>query len=179
MLIRLVPPSPHPTILYGVTFPSVLALHDLGPSATIPAAWSSQLQIITSILQFEPPSSIHMLDRAVGLVARVHEVSMDVSQKEFVLRFVDGRVTNIPMNSDCVRMLLGVVLDVKGCSESESQRGSMDGSACSGSTVASTEDPPSGKCPTKSPKPGKHKRQRSLLFSLMSYVRPSRELTSL
>lgn len=178
MLIRLVPPSPHPTILYGLTFPSVLSLHDLGPSATIPAAWSSQLHILTSILQLEPPSSIHMLDRAVGLVARVHEVSMDVPHKEFVLRSVDGRVINVPMNSDCVRMLLGVALDVKGCSESECQRNSMEGSGCSGSTAGSAEDLPSGSSLAKSPKPGKHKRQRSLLFSLISYVCPSKELTS-
>lgn len=178
MIIRLIPPSPHPTILYGLTFPHVLSLHDLGPSATIPAAWGSQLQILTSILQLEPPSSVHMLDRAVGLVARVQEVSMDVPQKEFVLRFVDGRVTNVPMNSDCVRMLLGVVVDVKGCSEPESQRNSMESSACPGSTAGSAEDLPSGGGPTKSPKPGKHKRQRSLLFSLISYVCPFNESTS-
>lgn len=176
MLIRLIPPFPHPTILYGVTFPSVLSLPDLGPCATMPAAWSSQLQILTSVLLLEPPSSIHMLDRAVGLVARVHEVTMDVPQKEFVLRFIDGGETNIPMNSDCVRMLLGVVLDVKGCSEPESQRNSTEGSACPGSTAGSAEDIPPGGSPTKSSKPGKHKKQRSLLFSLISYVRPLKKI---
>ena len=168
MLIRLIPPSPHPTILYGLTFPHVLSLHDLGPSATMPAAWASQLQILTSVLQLEPPSNIHMLDLAVGLAARVHEVTMDVQHKEFMLRFVDGRVTHIPMNSDCVRMLLDVVVDVKGCTEPESQRNSMEGGACARSTASSAEDLPSGS--TKSPKPGKHKRQRSLLFSLVSCV---------
>ncbi|KAH0831258.1 hypothetical protein J3R83DRAFT_13891 [Lanmaoa asiatica] len=172
MLIRLVPPSPHPTILYAVTFPNVLPLHDLGPSATLPAAWSSQLQIITSILQLKPPSSIHALDRAVGLVARVHEVSMDVPQKEFMVRFVDGREISIPMNSDCVRMLLSVAVDVKGCSEPESQRNSMEGSACPGSTVGSAENLPPGGNPTKPPKSGKHKRQRSFLFSLISSLVP-------
>lgn len=170
MLIRLIPPSPYPTILYAVTFPSVLSPQSLGPAATTPAAWSSQLQLMTSILTLEPPSNIHMLDRAVGLVARTREVSMDVPQKEIVVRFVDGRVVNIPMNSDCVRMLLGVALDVKGCSEPESQRNSMESSA---------EDIPSGSSSTKPSKPGKHKRQRSLLFSLISYVRPVHELTSL
>ncbi|KAF8452637.1 hypothetical protein L210DRAFT_3639122 [Boletus edulis BED1] len=178
MLIRLLPPVPHPTILYGLTFPHVLSLQDLGPGATMPAAWSSQLQILTSALLLEPPSSIHMLDRGVGLVARVDEVTMDVPRKEFVLRFVDGRVINIPMNSDCVRMLLGVVVDVKGCSESESQRGSMEGSVCPGSTFGSAEDFPSGGSPAKSTKSGKHKRQRSLLFSLISSLVP-KSLSSL
>lgn len=168
MLIRLVPPSPHPTVLYGLTFPSFLPLHNLGPGATIPAAWSSQLQILTSVLYLEPPSSIHMLDRAVGLVARVREVTMDVLQKEIDVRFVDGRAVIIPMNSDCIQMLSSVVVDVKGCSEPESPRNSMEGSACPGSTAGSTEGLSSGGSPTKSPKPGRHKRQRSLLFSLIS-----------
>lgn len=168
MLISLVPPSPHPTILYGLAFPSVLPLHKLGPGATIPAAWSSQLQILTSVLYLEPPSSIHMLDRAVGLVARVREVTMDITQKEIEVRFVDERVVIIPMNSDCARMLSSVVVDVKGCREPESQRNSMEGSACPGSTAGSTEGLPSGGSPAKSPKSGRHKRQRSLLFSLIS-----------
>lgn len=168
MLIRLIPPSPHPTILYGLTFPNVLPLHDLGPGATLPAAWSSQLQILTSILHLEPPSSIHVLDRAVGLVARVKEVCMDVPQKEIEVRFIDERVVIIPMNSDCVRMLSGVALDVKGCSEPESPRNSMESSACPASTTGSAEDLPSGGSLTKSPKSGRHKRQRSLLFSLIS-----------
>lgn len=179
MLIRLIPPSPHPAVLYALTFPNVLSLQSLGPGATIPAAWSSQLQIITSFLQLEPPSSIHLLDRAVGLVARTREVSMDIPQKDIMVKFIDGRVVNIPMNSDCVRMLLGVVLDVKGCSEPESQRNSTEGSACSGSMTGSAENIPSGSGPTKSPKLGKHKRQRSLLFSLISYVSLSHELSFL
>lgn len=110
-----------------------------------------------------------MLDRAVGLVARTREVSMDVRRKEIVVHFIDGRVVHIRMDSDCVRILEGVALDVKGCSEPESQRNSMEGSA---DNLPST----SGSSPIKSPKSGKHKRQRSLLFSLISYVRPFHEL---
>lgn len=109
-----------------------------------------------------------MLDRAVGLVARVHEVSMDVTRREIKVWFIDGRETIIPMDSDCVRMLSSVVVDVKGYSEPESQRNSMEGSAASGSMAGSAEDLPSGGSPTRSPKLGKHKRQRSLLFSLIS-----------
>lgn len=169
MLIRLIPPPPHTAILYGLSFPNVLPLETLGPGA-VPPAWSSQLQILTSFLQLDTPSSIHMLDRAVGLVSRTREVSMNVPLEEIVVKFVDGRVVNIPMNSDCVRILSGVVLDVKGCRDSESQRDSMEGSACSGSIAGSGEDLPSS--PAKPLKLGKHKRQRSLLFSLISYVSP-------
>lgn len=170
MIIRLIPPSPHPKILYGVTFPSILPLPDISLSPTIPVAWSSQLQLITSILQFEPPSNVHMLDRSVGLVARIHELTMDVPQKEFVVRFVDERVVYVPMSSDCIQMLQGVVIDVKGCSEPDSQRNSTESSTCPGSFAGSAEDIPTASNPTKPPKPGKHKRQRSLLFSLISYV---------
>ncbi|KAG8216128.1 hypothetical protein J3R82DRAFT_8131 [Butyriboletus roseoflavus] len=138
----------------------------------MPPAWSSQLQILTSIFHLEPPSSIHMLDRAVGLFARVHLVSMDLTQKVIEVRFIDGREITIPMNSDCVRMLSSVVAGVKGCSEPESQRDSMEGSACSGSTAGSTEDLPPGGSPTRPSKSGKHKRQRSLLFSLISSLVP-------
>ncbi|KAG9308305.1 hypothetical protein JVU11DRAFT_12068 [Chiua virens] len=170
MRICLIPPSPHPTILYGLTFPSVLALPGFSPNATIGPAWSSQLQLLSSVLQLEPPSNIHMLDRAVGLVARVEELCMDVPQKEIMVKFVDGRAIIIPMNSDCVRILLGVAVDVKGCNEPESQRSSMESGAYPGSTTGSIEDPPPS--PTKSSKRGKHKRQRSLLFSLISLLVP-------
>ncbi|KAF9224936.1 hypothetical protein BS17DRAFT_57871 [Gyrodon lividus] len=177
MLIRLVPPSPHPTVLYALTFPNVLPLPHLHPNATIPVAWASQLHLLTSILDLEHPSSIHMFDRAVGLVVRAQEVCLDVSQGEIRVSFVDGRVMKTAMNPDCVRMLLGVVDDVKACSEPEGHRSSLEGSACA-SIASSTEDlPPPGGSPTKSHKLGKHKRQRSLLFSLISSLVP-RSLSS-
>ncbi|KAF9238099.1 hypothetical protein BU15DRAFT_75489 [Melanogaster broomeanus] len=176
MLIRLVPPSPHPTILYGLTFPKVLPLPHLNPNTTVPAAWASQLHLLTSILQLEHPSSIHMFDRAVGLVARVHEVCLDVPRKEITVVFVDERVTKISMNPDCVRMLVGVADDVRGCKEPDGSRNSLEGSTCTsacGSIASSTEDlPSSGGSPAGSQKPGKHKRQRSLLFSLISSLVP-------
>ncbi|KIJ64792.1 hypothetical protein HYDPIDRAFT_39992 [Hydnomerulius pinastri MD-312] len=175
MLIRLVPPTPHPTILYALTFPNALPLPEI--HAPMPAAWGSQLHLFTSILQLEHPTSIHMFDRAVGLVARVHEVNLDVPRKEITVSFVDGRALKIAMNPDCVRMLLGVVDDVQAYSEPEGHRNSLESSACAsacGSTASSTEDLPSGG-PVSSPKPpklGKHKRQRSLLFSLISSLVP-------
>ncbi|KIK98875.1 hypothetical protein PAXRUDRAFT_623339 [Paxillus rubicundulus Ve08.2h10] len=171
MLIRLVSPFPHPTVLYGFSFPTVLPLPHLNPNATTPAAWASQLHLLTSILELKHPESIHMFDRAVGLVARAQEVCLDIPQKEITVSFVDGRGVKIAMNPDCVRMLLGVVDDVKACSEPEGHRNSLEGGACAG-IASSSEDLPSRDSPTRSQKLGKHKRQRSLLFSLISSLVP-------
>ncbi|KAG1859202.1 hypothetical protein F4604DRAFT_1160385 [Suillus subluteus] len=169
MLIRLVPSVSHGTVLYNVSFPINF------PNLPTPPAWSNQLHILTSVLRLEPPQNIHVFDRSVGLVARITEVIFDVPAKEVVVSFVDGRIEKLPMNSQCMQMLQGVVDDVKACSELESRRDSFEcpTSASICSSVVSSQDIPSiSSAPPKSPKLSRHKKQRSLLFSLISSLVP-------
>lgn len=164
MLIRLVPSVSHGTVLYNVSFPINI------PNLPTPPAWSNQLHHLTSVLRLEPPQNIHVFDRSVGLVARITEVMFDLPTKEVVVNFVDGRIEKLPMNSHCMQMLQGVLDDVKTCTEQESRRDSFEYATSTSicSNAVSSQDIPSA--PPKSPKLSRHKKQRSLLFSLISYV---------
>ncbi|KAG2049707.1 hypothetical protein BDR06DRAFT_694261 [Suillus hirtellus] len=166
MLIRLVPSVSHGTVLYNVSFPINF------PNLPTPPAWSNQLHHLTSVLRLEPPQNIHVFDRSVGLVARITEVMFDLPTKEVIVNFVDGRIEKLPMNSHCMQMLQGVLDDVKTCTEQESRRDSFEyatsTSVCS--NAVSSQDIPSA--PPKSPKLSRHKKQRSLLFSLISSLVP-------
>ncbi|KAG2076264.1 hypothetical protein BDR04DRAFT_754525 [Suillus decipiens] len=168
MLIRLVPSASHGTVLYNVSFPINI------PNLPTPPAWSNQLHLLTSVLRLESPHNIHVFDRSVGLVARIIEVIFDIPTKEIVVSFVGGRVEKLPMNLQCMQMLQGVVDDVKTCSEQESRRDSFEcaTSASICSSVTSSQDIPNIAGPPKSPKLSRHKKQRSLLFSLISSLVP-------
>lgn len=169
MLIRLIPSVSHGTVLYNVSFPVNV------PNLPTPPGWSNQLHLLTSVLRLDSPLNIHMFDRSVGLVARIVEVMFDVPNKEVVVGFVDGRTERFPMNSQCMQMLQGVVDDVKTCYEQESRRDSFERSTSASvcSSVASLQDIPStSAAPPKSPKLSRHKKQRSLLFSLISSLVP-------
>ncbi|KAG1740479.1 uncharacterized protein EDB91DRAFT_1132674 [Suillus paluster] len=169
MLIRLIPSGPNGAVLYNVSFPTNL------PDLPTPLAWSNQLHLLTSVLRLEAPQSIHVFDRSVGLVALIVEVMFDIPTKEVVVSFVDGRSLKLPMHSQCMQMLQAVIDDVRACSAQESRRDSFEGatSASICSSVASSQEIPSTSgAPPKSPKLSRHKKQRSLLFSLISSLVP-------
>jgi hypothetical protein len=166
MLVRLISSARHSHILYTLAFPTNL------PNLPIPPAWSNQLHLLTSVLHFESPHNVHVFDRSVGLVARIHDLTFDVPAKEITVSFVDGRGLKFPMTAQCIQMLQSVVDDVQTCSDEEARRDNLEEtpvSVCS--SVTSSQDVPSmSSAPPKSPKSGRHKRQRSLLFSLISCV---------
>ncbi|KAG6331564.1 hypothetical protein ID866_7525 [Astraeus odoratus] len=169
MIIRLTSSFPHRCISYELNFPCVLPFPDL----PLPAAWTAQSSLLTSAFQLENAANIHVFDKAAGLVARIQEVELDVPQKEITVSFIDGRSTRIAMNPDCARMLDSVADDVRAFNEADGYRSSLEGSTCD-STASSTDDLHSlnGANSLKPPKSAKHKRQRSLLFSLISSLVP-------
>jgi len=165
MLIRLIPPTPeHSHILYTLAFPT--SLRDL----PFPPAWSNQLHLLTSVLHFESPQSIHVFDRSVGLVARIYDLTFDIPANEVTVSFVDGRGAKIPMNAQCIQMLQSVIEDVRTCAEQEARRDTLEETSVCSSVTSSQSIPIISSVPPKSPKLSKHKRQRSLLFSLISCV---------
>ncbi|KAH7912856.1 hypothetical protein BJ138DRAFT_1111966 [Hygrophoropsis aurantiaca] len=84
MLIRLSPASSHPTVLYRVTFPTHV------PNLPVPPAWSAQLHLITSILHFQAPANIHVLDQSAWLVVVIDEVHFDLPSRVIDVNFIDG-----------------------------------------------------------------------------------------
>ncbi|KAI6038662.1 hypothetical protein EDC04DRAFT_2896188 [Pisolithus marmoratus] len=169
MIINLIPPFSHRNIAYEVNFPCTLPFPDL----PCPAAWSAQSSLLTSVFRLENVSNIHVFDKAVGLAARIREVELDVPRKEIQATFIDGRIAKFAMNPDCARMLESVADDVRAFNEVEGQRSSLESSACA-STTSSTDDLHSlaKSNSLRLHKSVKHKRQRSLLFSLISSLVP-------
>ncbi|EIW79677.1 hypothetical protein CONPUDRAFT_144878 [Coniophora puteana RWD-64-598 SS2] len=157
MLLRLIPPSPQPTVLYTLGFAQSLPL-------PLPRAWSAQHQLLTSVLALPAPVSIHALDRSASLVALAHDVSLDVAALEVRVTFVDGRLVTLPMEDGLVRMLENVMADVRRSS----------GDNCSDADTNEEECSTRSSSPTASPLTifKKHKRQRSLLLSLISSAIP-------
>lgn len=105
-----------------------------------------------------------MFDKAVGLVARIHELELDVVQQEIFVTFIDGRSIKTSMSMDCARMLQSVADDVRASSESEGHR---DRASSATSSVDDLHFLNRG-YPPSPVKVAKHKRQRSLIFSLIS-----------
>ncbi|KAI6141793.1 hypothetical protein BKA82DRAFT_4198173 [Pisolithus tinctorius] len=169
MIINLVLPCSQRNITYDINFPCTLPFPDL----PCPAAWSAQSSLLTSVFRLENASNIHVFDKAVGLAARIREVELDIPRKEIQVTFIDGRSAEFAMNPDCARMLESVADDVRAFNDVEGQRSSLESSACA-STTSSTDDLHSlnkGSSP-RLHKSVKHKRQRSLLFSLISSLVP-------
>ncbi|KAI6163584.1 hypothetical protein EDD17DRAFT_1568573 [Pisolithus thermaeus] len=169
MIINLIPPFSYRSISYDINFPCILPFPDL----PCPAAWSAQSDLLTAVFRLENATNIHLFDKAVGLAARIREVELNVPRRVIQVAFIDGRDAKFAMNADCVRMLEGVADDVRVFNEEEGQRSSLESSACA-STTSSTDDLHSlnkGSSP-KAHKSVKHKRQRSLLFSLISSLVP-------
>ncbi|KAI5998915.1 hypothetical protein F5J12DRAFT_848318 [Pisolithus orientalis] len=163
MIINLILPCSQRNITYDINFPCTLPFPDL----PCPAAWSAQSSLLTNA------SNIHVFDKAVGLAARIREVELDIPRKEIQVTFIDGRSAEFAMNPDCARMLESVADDVRAFNDVEGQRSSLESSACA-STTSSTDDLHSlnkGSSP-RLHKSVKHKRQRSLLFSLISSLVP-------
>jgi len=165
MILRLIPSFPYRQITYDLNFPCVLPFPDL----PLPTAWAAQSNILTSIFQLENVTNIHVFDKAVGLVARINEVELDIPQKEITVSFIDGRSIKVAMKPACVRMLDSVADDVRAFNEADGHRSSSESSVCA-TVVSSTDDLQSlnASGSLKPHKSGKHKRQRSLLFSLIS-----------
>lgn len=73
MQIRLLPPPPHPAILFTIAYPNPPEY--LG----IPASWAAQLQRLSSE-ELEMPQTLLALDKTSWLVAVLQTVTFDISR---------------------------------------------------------------------------------------------------
>lgn len=158
MLIRLLPDPPHPTILFAVTFqnpPEDLAL---------PWSWSTQLNAL-SLDDLELPQLVHSLDKAAGLVSILDQVSFNTPSKSISARFVDGSLHEWPLQPGCLKLLDSVLDDVnESASETERERERLKIQQGRSKEEDNLSSPPS------SLKAKGHRKQRSLLMSLVASV---------
>lgn len=155
MLIRLIPPAPEPTVLFTLTFPPLPA------DIPFPQNWAAQLQHL-SAQDLELPGCIHALDVAVGLSARLHEVVFDLNDMSVSCTFVDGvrEVWGIDRDTACLAKLRTVVEDVcESAGETPRQEPKLEPTRMALEPAAPTPV-----------KPTKHKKQRSLLMTLVACV---------
>ncbi|EMD36916.1 hypothetical protein CERSUDRAFT_95189 [Gelatoporia subvermispora B] len=160
MLIHLRPPpstNAHPNILFTIAFA------DPCEKVHIPANWASQLSCI-QLDELEMPRTIHALDKSTWLTAILQDVIFDLGAGTIACTFVDGPTVHWPLtSSECRAALEGVVADVaQSTLELERERSRKAAQLASRSDAASPEPAPG--------KPVKHKRQRSLLMSLVACV---------
>ncbi|THH16211.1 hypothetical protein EW146_g4390 [Bondarzewia mesenterica] len=158
MLIRVIPTPPFPTVLFTITFPN------LPPDLPFPPYWDVQLQRL-SAEELEVPQSVHALDKSAWIAALLVEVTFDMTSLTATALFVDHSVEEWPlMGQGCVSALESVLADVN-LSADESEREKERSAAGSQSPV-----------PLPAPaqaKPIKHRKQRSLLMSLVASLVPS------
>lgn len=151
MFIRLIPTPPLSPVLFAVTYP------DIDESLPLPNAWVEQLHVLKHDGLDSPPT-IHALDRAAGLVGIVTEITFDIPALVITCKMLDGTVEEWPlMEKGCLRALEDVVADVHESAESDRE------TVLENERGRSAESPPplSGKVT-------RHKKQRSLLMSLVA-----------
>ena len=154
MLIRLIPTPPEPAILFAVTFP------DLDDSLPMSPSWTDQLRSLQHD-SLELPQAMHTLDRAAGLIGIVAEITFDVPALTISCRMADGAVQEWPlMEKGCLNALEGVVCDVNE-SSAEMERETEMEREMEKEKEKKRFDTPSGKLT-------RHKKQRSLLMTLVA-----------
>src|SRR5262245_38571405 len=107
MLIRLIPTTPLPTVLFTISFPNP------PPDIQIPESWNLQIQTL-SYDDLETPRLMHALDKSAAFPTLLKEVLFDVPASIVSCSFVDGSREEWPlMDRRCLEMLAGVVRDVE------------------------------------------------------------------
>lgn len=154
MIVRLIPYAHSESILYTVSFNAKL------PAAVpAPQFYANQLHLLSQH-DLDNPNSHHSLDKATWLTACLHEVAFDLSMGNGMVivrcTFIDGDVKEWSIRSDkCTQDMDHVCRDTRWASmQAERERYERYG------RQASPEP--------EELQPKKHKKQRSLLMTLVS-----------
>ncbi|KAK2460033.1 hypothetical protein APHAL10511_007956 [Amanita phalloides] len=104
MLIKLIPESPNPAVLFALTFANAPFVYSPDkPHASVPddismetslfmsPGWVNQLNTLV-IDDLDAPIALHALDRAAGIPTLLQEVTLDVPSNTIRCLFVDGSV---------------------------------------------------------------------------------------
>lgn len=167
MLLRLHPAAPHPTIHFAVAF------DNLDERLPVPANWTSQLQAL-SMDDLEFPRHVHALDKASSLPCLLDEVVFNVPLGQIFCTFIDKSTQILDLPPKCLALLESVADDVsESAIQSERERERVRERVRERQQSESLNSPPA------SLKLKGHKKQRSLLMSLVASVHLLTSRTSL
>ncbi|PFH51197.1 hypothetical protein AMATHDRAFT_47342 [Amanita thiersii Skay4041] len=129
MLIRLIPDSPHPSVLFALTFANTPFAYSTERTHNIPHAsihneaahgtpicispgWTNQLAALAND-DLDAPTALHALDRAAGIPTLLQEVTLDIPSCTIRCLFIDGSVEEWawPPPSPCNAQNPGVPAD--------------------------------------------------------------------
>jgi hypothetical protein len=173
MLLKLIPPSPQPTVLFNLTYPTQHT------SLPLPLAYQSLLHTLsTSSPPLDLPNSLHALDKATYLAELLQEVVFDMESESVRCVWVDGGVEEWPLldgkgdREGCLRMLSRVLRDVELSGEEakkEQLRDDWERFEYAQAQQAQANALAHAQAQAMSPaKANRHKKQRSLLMSLVA-----------
>ncbi|RDB19195.1 hypothetical protein Hypma_013649 [Hypsizygus marmoreus] len=165
MLINIVPETTA-AHLSAVVFSVVF--EDFGPDLAHPPEWASTLHYLKRD-ELDLPVAIHALDKAAGITSLLEEVTFDVPSMVISCQFVDGSTENWPLKgAACLKALEKIVLDVNESSldierEREWEKGKER------ERERRRFEPSIMSAPVKRTR---HKKQRSLLMTLVASIIP-------
>ncbi|PBK76141.1 hypothetical protein ARMSODRAFT_905635 [Armillaria solidipes] len=160
MLIRLLPAASHPTVLFAITF------QNLPDDLFNPHAWTTHLSHL-SVDGLDAPELVHCLDKAAFIPSILKEVTFDVPMSTISCRFVDGSTEEWPLRAPgCLQALNSVLDDVNQSAlvtEREKEREKVK-------EKERKDGQQSLNSPPTTVKVTRHKKQRSLLMSLVASI---------
>ncbi|KAK0469313.1 uncharacterized protein EV420DRAFT_1258853 [Desarmillaria tabescens] len=160
MLIRLLPAASHPTVLFAITF------QNLPDDLYNPHAWTTHLSNL-SVDGLDAPELVHCLDKAAFIPSILKEVTFDVPMLTISCRFADGSTEEWPLRTaGCLQALDSVLDDVNQSAvvtEREKEREKVKEKEHKDGQQSLNSPPTTVKVP-------RHKKQRSLLMSLVASI---------
>ncbi|KAF5386642.1 hypothetical protein D9615_002035 [Tricholomella constricta] len=165
MLVNIVPPTAD-VHLSAVVFSVIF--EDLAPELANPPLWTNLLQVLRRD-ELEIPESIHAFDKAAGIICLLEEVTFDLSTKVISCQFLDGSTEQWPFaGTRCAKALERIVLDVNESSldiEREREQEKQREREKERKRLESIS-------PSSTIKVSRHKKQRSLLMTLVASIIP-------
>ncbi|KAH0584593.1 hypothetical protein J132_10849 [Termitomyces sp. J132] len=159
MLVNVVPLTTN-VQLAAVVFSIVF--EDLDPVVT-PSTWTTHLHNLR-LDELEVPALLHALDKSIGIICLLEEVTFDLSARTISCHFVDGSMEQWPLvGQQCINTLNRVVQDVNESSFVLEQQ--MGDKQRERKRFEAPLPPPPAKA-------SRHKKQRSLLRTLVASIIP-------
>ncbi|KAL4263851.1 hypothetical protein AB1N83_005458 [Pleurotus pulmonarius] len=160
MLIRLTPQAPHPTVLFTIAF------NNLPETLPSPLSWANQLNCLAAD-ELDVPTSHHCLDKAACIPSLLESITFDLITMTASCSFVDGVSAEWPLfDPVCLKALHGVVNDVS-MSALEAERERFREKEEEQQRLLDLMTPPPSPL-----KPKGHKKQRSLLMTMIASLVP-------
>ncbi|KAG5650980.1 hypothetical protein H0H81_010327 [Sphagnurus paluster] len=163
MLVQIVPQTAD-AHLSAVVF--AVVFEDLEPDLPNPLSWTTLLQNLRRD-ELEIPARVHALDKSAGIISLLEDVTFDLSTNAISCRFLDGSVEHLPFaGARCVKALQRIILDVNESSlhiDREREEEKMRELEKERKRLELTSPPT---------KVTRHKKQRSLLMTLVASIIP-------